>query len=109
MKLSKHLKHLKKRETLRMSHHLESLGAAFCRETGLTPSETSLVTATDDKGTHYYFTQKPDDFDVEGLHPAMRELIDLASALNNAVQAKDEQAIAACHYGIAAYFAGLSK
>jgi hypothetical protein len=39
----------------------------------------------------------------------MRELVDLASALNNAVHAKDEQAIAACHYGIAAYFAGLGK
>jgi len=107
--ITKHLKHMKKRESLKMAHHLESLGAAFCKETGLTPSETSLVTATNDKGTHYYFTQKPDDFDVEGLHPTMRELVDLAAALNNAVQAKDEQAIAACHYGIAAYFAGLGK
>jgi hypothetical protein len=107
--ITKHLKHMKKRESLKMAYHLESLGAAFCKETGLTPSETSLVTATDDKGTHYYFTQKPDDFDVEGLHPTMRELVDLAAALNNAVQAKDEQAIAACHYGIAAYFAGLGK
>ena len=100
MKKSKHLKTLRKRESLKMSHHLEVLGAAFCRETGLIPSETSLVTAADDKGTHYYFTQKPADLDVDGLPPQMRELLDLNVALANALDAKDEKGVSACHAGI---------
>tara|TARA_R110000868_G_scaffold44306_3_gene148125 strand:+ start:2795 stop:3121 length:327 start_codon:yes stop_codon:yes gene_type:complete len=107
MKTNKSLKLLKRRETLKMTHHIESLGAAFCRETGLTPSDTALVTTTDDKGTYYYFTAKPEPLDVDGLPPAMRELFDLAAALNNATAKEDADGIKACHYGIAAFFAGL--
>jgi len=109
MNINKHLKQLRKRESLKMAHHLESLGAAFCRETGLTPSETSLVTATDEKGTHYYFTERPADLDVDGLPPQMRELLDLNVALEKALEAKDEKGISACHYGISLFIQGLGK
>lgn len=100
MKIAKHLKTLRKRESLKMANHLETLGAAFCRQTGLVPSETSLVTATDDKGTHYYFTQKPADLEIDGLPPQMRELLDLNVSLANALDAKDEKGVSACHSGI---------
>lgn len=107
MKISKHLKTLRKRESLKMANHLETLGAAFCRQTGLTPSETSLVTASDDKGTHYYFTQKPADLDVDGLPPQMRELLDLNVALANALGAKDEKGVSVCHTGIVLFLNSL--
>lgn len=107
MKKAKNFKTLRKRESLKMAYHLESLGAAFCRETGLTPSETSLVTTSDDKGTHYYFTEKPEDLDIDGLPPQMRELLDLNVALANALDAKDEKGVSACHVGIMTFLGAL--
>jgi len=107
MKSNKQLKIAQKREALRLSHHLESLGAAFCRETGLVPSDTALVTGSDDKSNFYYFTAKPMSLDVDGLPPLMRELFDMAAALNNALESNDAVGISACHVGIAAFMRGL--
>ena len=107
MKSKNYLKIIKKRETLRLNHHIESLGAAFCKSTGLDPRETALVTGNDDKGNFYYFTAKPEPLDVEGLPTQMRELFDMASALNNAIGAGDADGVAACHQGIGAFFRGL--
>lgn len=109
MKRNKIIKQAIKRETLRLNHHLESLGAAFCRETGLIPSETALVSGSNDKGNFYYFTTKPEPLDVDGLPPQMRELFDINVALEKAVAANDAVGISACHAGIAAFFRGLGS
>jgi len=89
MKRNKHIKQLKRREALKLNHHIESLGAAFCRETGLKPQDTALITTSDDKGTYYYFTAKPEPLDVDGLPPQLRELLDINIALDKAVKDND--------------------
>ena len=107
MKLSKHIKQLKRREALKLNYHLESLGAAFCRDTGLNPSDTALITTNDDKGTYYYFTAKPEPLDVDGLPPQLRELLDMNIALDKAVKADDVTGVEACIGMISAYISKL--
>jgi hypothetical protein len=103
MKISKHIKQLKRREALKLNHHIESLGAAFCRETGLKPQDTALITTSDDKGTYYYFTAKPEPLDIDGLPPQLRELLDMNIALDNAVKADDHEGVEVSLGIIAAY------
>lgn len=109
MKLAKHIKQLKKREALKLNHHIESLGAAFCKETGLTPSATALITTSDEKGSYYYFTAKPEPLDVDGLPPQLRELFDMNVALDKAVKADDVEGVEACIGMISAYLAKLES
>lgn len=103
MKLNKHIKQLKRREALKLNHHIESLGAAFCRETGLKPQDTALITTSDDKGTYYYFTAKPEPLDVDGLPPQLRELLDINVALDKAVKENDTEGVEVSLGIIAAY------
>ena len=62
--LNRALKRVKKHEVRRMNAHLEKLGAAFVRETGLLASETALVQRDNPDGTKEYA------FGKRTFHPA---------------------------------------
>lgn len=75
------LKKVKKMERQRRDYHLERLGAAFCRETGLDPTEVALC----NDGDRYWYEHRDASYTV---------LLTAAQRLAAALEAKDEVQIA---------------
>jgi hypothetical protein len=68
---------LKKANAARLAYHLEHLGAAWCRETGLHPAATELVESIDvDGATRYRYAAV--GLHPDNLHPDMRALYQAA-------------------------------
>lgn len=44
-----------------LAAHLELLGAAFCKETGLDPKKAKLVVKQEGEETHYWYEERTDE------------------------------------------------
>lgn len=89
--ISRLLKRVKKQEIKKMNVHLEKLGAAFTRETGLRASETALVQRTVESGLmEYTFTKRT--FNPADTSPEVQEMFKLCMELSRATtdEEKDE-------------------
>jgi hypothetical protein len=68
------LKTVKKANAARLAYHLEHLGSAWCRETGIHPTSAELIEQTRDDGTTAYrYTIA--NFHPDNLHPQIREAL----------------------------------
>lgn len=81
--LTRALKQVKKREVQKLNQHLEKLGAAFVKESGLKASECALVQKDNEDGTkEYAFT--PRRWNPADLSPELREMFNICFALGQA-------------------------
>ena len=88
--LNRALKHIKKREALRMNAHLEKLGAAFTLETGLRASEVSLIQRELDSGLKEYTFSKR-TFNPADTSPEVQEMFKLCMELSRATTEKEKE------------------
>jgi pantothenate synthetase len=77
--VNKYLKAQRKREAIKLANHLETLGAAFCREQALSPGEAMLVSKRrEDGSTEYFFERKVDKVNMHELHPDIQVCMEAA-------------------------------
>jgi hypothetical protein len=88
--LTRALRQVKKREVQKMNTHLEKLGAAFVKETGLNPKDTALVQKENEDGTkEYAFTART--WNPADLSPELRDLFNICFELARAESAADKE------------------
>lgn len=77
--VNKYLKKLKKREATKLAGHLEKMGAAFCKDVGISPKDVVLVSKVRDDGTHEYrFERQTEKVNMAELHPDIRTCFEAA-------------------------------
>lgn len=92
--IKRQIKKMNERKALQLNMHLEKLGAAFVKETGLKASETALRTdrATDDDGRpaglKYWYEKHEPKVNDQTAHPDVLYLMDLCGAISRAHKAK---------------------
>jgi hypothetical protein len=87
------LKRVKKREALKLAGHLESLGAAFCRDQEIPPTDAMLISKRrEDGSTEYFFERKIDKVDLNELHDDIRLVFDFAFKKSWGPDVTDEEA-----------------
>lgn len=94
MKVSKYLKAQKKRQAQKLATHLETLGAAFCREQEIPPGEAMLISRRrEDGSTEYFFERKIEKVNMSEIHPDIQYMAQLAWRLIRGPElTKDERA-----------------
>lgn len=62
---SRQIKRLLRKQSARqeqqLAAHLELLGAAFCKETGLDPKKAKLVVKQEEGEVHYWYEEREDE------------------------------------------------
>lgn len=87
--LTRALKQVKKREVHKLNAHLEMLGAAYVKETGVPASECSLVQKENEDGTkEYSFTRRA--WNPADLSPELRDLFNICFELARAETVADK-------------------
>lgn len=86
----------KRAEEARMKkvmYALETLGAAYCKETDILPTEACLKVKPDEKTGElmYWFTHYKDRIDMQEAHPDVEALFGVANALCIARKGKDQE------------------
>lgn len=90
----KQIKKAKAREANKLAHHLEAMGAAYCRATDIPPSRVTLMSETLKDGTRrYWYTEFTDKPNLADCHPDIQKMFDTAFALVNAHKAKDQEQV----------------
>jgi formamidopyrimidine-DNA glycosylase len=79
MKAAKYLKAQKKRQAKKLATHLETLGAAFCREYDIPPGDAMLISKRrEDGSTEYFFERKIEKVNMSELHPDIQICMEAA-------------------------------
>lgn len=88
--LNRALKQVKKREVQKLNHHLEKLGAAFVKETGLKPSDCALVQRDNEDGTKEY-AFAPRVWNPANLSEEVRDLFNICFDLGRATTDEEKE------------------
>ena len=87
--LTRALKQAKKREVQKLNAHLEMLGAAYVKQTGVKASEAALVQKENEDGTkEYAFTTRT--WNPADLSPELRDLFNICFDLARAETVADK-------------------